>query len=163
MPACNIKNCTRPTTTFVLVYDPFNHIYESAYLCQIDSDQILQHYIESYETMSAQIQHLNGEMEHLKTANLDSLAKIEKTKEYSTKVRTILIAKNKLSNHTCRNRLCNTEIKKREKRYTVTAIHDFGFRHYLYFDKLDCLNQFKAKVGMYVPILENQLSLTKYV
>ena len=163
MPSCNIKDCKRPSTTIILIYDPFNHIYESAYLCQFDSDNILRHCIESYETMSAQVQYLNDEMAHIKTADIDSIAKIEKTKEYSNKVKTILIAKNKLSNHTCRNRLCNEEIRKGQKRFTVTAIHDFGFRHYLYFDKLDCLNTLRAKIGLGVPILNKQLSIANYV
>ena len=162
MPACKIQDCKKPSSTIILIYDPFNHILESTYLCQEDSDRILHFYIEPYETMSSQIQYLNNEMEHLKTANLESIQKIEKTKEYSLRVKTILTAKNKLSNHTCRNRLCNGEIKKGEKRFTVTAIHDLGFRHYLYFDKLDCLNTFKAKIGLSVPILEKQLTISNY-
>ena len=98
-----MQDCKTSITTRISIFDPFNWLDEHLDFCQIHSDSILKPYIKTYKTYSEQMQYLDAMIQQIKTANLDSIEKIQKTKDYANKIKIIRQARNNLSNHRCRN------------------------------------------------------------
>jgi len=153
--------CGKKSATIFLLFDPENQLLVTTDLCQIHSNSIITQYMQEYTNEAKLISALKEKRKKEKKIVTEP-SLIQYSKGYDS-IQDHYRRKNKISNYLCRSLTCTNEISKEQKRYSAIAIHSNGkFRHYFYFCSLNCVNQLKAILGLNVPILENQLSLSHF-
>lgn len=166
MPNCNfLQERTRCSSyrflTIFIIYDAVNNIFETVFLCQAHSNLVIGEYMQEYE---AEVKVINFLQKRRKEErNLNNIYNVRPEYTMTDQIKQHFNRKNKISNYSCRSLICNNQITKHQNLFSITILHSNGrFRHYFYFCSKKCLDIFKAKIGLIVPILEKQISITNF-